>query len=387
MKQNKKPIKIAIISPLFPNKKNPVSGIFVRQQSKYIAREGHDVTILTTGTKDDKKEEIIDGVPVYRLSNTNLSPVKSLFFSLKCIKMINYLNKKSRVDVIIQNFVGISTIIIGIASKIQKKKFVVISHGTSWELPKDNFFKNAIIRLALSVPDVVVCVSRKTAELLSQNTNQKKLIVINNGIDPETLNPTISNAFLRKKLGLGNKIVLLSVCNLVQKKGIDAIINALAKALKTNSNLEYIIIGDGPEKNNLMELSKKLGMEGHIRFLGVKTGDELSNYYNLCDIFIMMSRDINNEIESFGIAYIEASYFGKPVIAGKSGGTEDAVVNNKTGFIVNSEDEERLIRKIKLLAGSKKLRNKLGNAGRSRVVKGFFWKHNARKLTDTINSI
>ena len=125
----------------------------------------------------------------------------------------------------------------------------------------------------------------------------------------------------------------------------------------------------------------------NVKLLGIKVGTDLANFYNMCDIFILMSRDLKYTIESFGIAYIEASYFGKPVIAGLSGGTEDAVVDGKTGFLVRSDDTGNLFKKIALLIKDKKLREKLGRAGRKRVIQGFFWKHNAKKLIKLLNSL
>lgn len=380
-------MKIIIISYIYPNRLNPMLGIFVRQQSKYIAREGHEIHILTTGSSQDKEEEVVDNTRVHRLINIdNKLSLKGLLFSLKCMKMIASLNKKSGIDFVIQNFVGLNTILIGTVTKLLKKKFIVVSHGTSWELPKKNFMKNLIIKTALFMPDKIICVSKKTEELLEPNAKRNKLVVINNGIDPEWLKPDINKEKFRKKLGIDNKLILLSVCSLVPKKGIDIIIKALPKITKKFPNLVYLIIGDGPEKENLKNLTNKLGLGKNIKFLGTKIGNELANYYNLCDIFILMSRDLKNTIESFGIVYIEASYFGKPVIAGLSGGTQDAVVDGKTGFLVKPDDVESLAEKTALLIKNRKLRENLGDAGRKRVVGGFLWKHNVRKLMDEIDN-
>lgn len=379
-------MKIAVISYIYPNKSDPALGIFVRQQSKYIAREGHEVHILTTGTSQDKEEEIVDGTRVHRLIKIDTKlPLNGLLFPLRCIKKIMSLNKESNLDFIIQNFVGINTILMGITAKLIRKRFIVISHGTSWELPKKNFIKNLMIKIALAFPDKIICVSRKTEELLKPNAKNSKLVVINNGIDPEWLKPDIGSDKLRKKLGLDNKIVLLSVASLVPKKGIDIIINVLPKIIKEFPNLMYFIIGNGPEKENLANLTGKLDLEKNVKFLGIKTGSELANYYNICDIFILMSRDLKYTIESFGIVYIEAAYFGKPVIAGLSGGTEDAVIDGKTGFLVNPDDAENLVKKLALLIKNKKLREKFGKAGKKRVINGFLWKHNVRKLMDVLD--
>jgi glycosyltransferase involved in cell wall biosynthesis len=379
-------MKIAIISYIYPNKVNPSLGLFVHQQAKYIAKEGHDVNVIVMRTKDDKPKENIDGVMAYKVANINSQKLISGFlFLFNSIKKLYQLNKNGELDLVIGNFLGIHTIITGIFLRAINKKFIVISHGTSWELPKKSKFKNLIIKLALSFPDKIVCVSRETKELLSQNTDKKNLVIINNGMDPDFLTPSKSKQQFKKELGISNELVILSVSHLVKKKGVDVIIRSLPNVIKEYPLLKYFIVGEGIEKARLKELVSSLNLQKNIKFVGRKIGSELANYYNLCDFFILMSRDLKDIIESFGIVYIEASYFGKPVIAGKSGGTADAVVDGKTGYIIKYDNIKKLEKTILLLLKNKKLRDKLGEAGRKRVLKEFLWKNNVEKLLDLYN--
>jgi phosphatidylinositol alpha-1,6-mannosyltransferase len=225
-------------------------------------------------------------------------------------------------------------------------------------------------------------VSNYVAKLASQYTKKSKIVVIKNGVDTEKLILTKSLSKFKKEINLKNEIILLSVGNLVERKGIDIVLSALPDVIKSYPSLKYFIIGAGPEKENLQKLIKGLNLRKHVVFAGDVDNKHLANFYNLCDIFVLMSRTIKEKagIEGFGIVYIEASYFGKPVIGGKSGGTADAIVDGVTGYRIEPKNTEDLKNKLILLLKNEKLRKKLGQQGMKRVKNQFLWKHNVEKL-------
>lgn len=385
-------MNIVVISYIYPKRINPSQGLYIHQQAKYLAKLGHNVDVITTRSHSDKEEETVENVNIHRVSMHigagkrefhKVDPKPAGFiFLVNSLRKIFELKKEEGIDLIIGQFIGISTIVFGMASRLMGIKFVAVSHGTGWELPKKNRLQNFLIRLALSFPDKIVCVSNKTKELLSHNTDQRKLFVINNGMDPEYLAPSKSRQQFKKELRIKNELIILSVANLVGKKGVDIVIRAVSNVVKKYPNMIYLIVGDGVDKEKLENLVKELNLEKKIRFEGRKIGSELANYYNVCDLFALMSQDVESGIESFGIVYIEASYFGKAVIAGASGGTRDAVLDGKTGLLVNPSDEKILEKTILMLLKNKKLRYKLGKAGKARVLQGFLWKNNAKKLVE-----
>ena len=117
-----------------------------------------------------------------------------------------------------------------------------------------------------------------------------------------------------------------------------------------------------------------------IIFLGQITDDDKWAWLELCDIFIMPSRNINGDYEGFGIVYLEANLAGKPVIAGDSGGVRDAVINNINGLLVNPENAQEIAAVVIKLASDAKLRQDLGSQGKRRVVENF----NAKKLVEKL---
>lgn len=367
-------MNILIVSYIYPNKNDLRLGLFVHEQAKELIRHGHKVIVITSSPDSDVKE-VFEGVIVYRLSSPKF--LKGMFFNLRLLPRI--IELKNKVDIIHLHFVGLNSIFCWTASKMIKAPLVATVHGID-VCPK-NFLHNYLIKFYLSFPKKIMAVSKYTMELAALNTDRKKLTIVNNGVDLEKLKVTKSKEMMKKELGLENKKILLSVGGLVKRKGIDIIIKALPDVVKSVPNLAYIVIGRGRELDNLKELAKSLNLQDKVRFLGYISDKEIANYFNLCDVFVLMSNTIKDKggIEGFGIVYIEASAMGKPVIGGKSGGTGDAIVDNATGFRVQPNNINELKKKLILLLKNEKLREKMGAAGRKRVLESFLWKHNVEK--------
>ncbi|MBU1178315.1 glycosyltransferase family 4 protein, partial [Patescibacteria group bacterium] len=110
------------------------------------------------------------------------------------------------------------------------------------------------------------------------------------------------------------------------------------------------------------------------------------NFYNASDIFLMPSRTIKSkqDVEGFGIVYLEASACGKPIIAGQGGGVGEAVTDQETGLLINSEKPAEISQAIIKLLNDNELALKLGQNGRKRVKQEFNWDELAQKLITTL---
>lgn len=353
----------------YVNKIDPDKNIFVYEQAKELIRQGHEVYIITKRTDASSLYEFKDGLRVYRQS-TNFQMLKKIFS----------LDREINFDILHSHFIDISTLLGGISSIILKKRLVATAHGV--DVLPNGFIADAFKRFLFIFPKRVMCVSRYTANLASRFTSKRKLVVVNNGIDLEKLEPTKTRRQFKKENNLENKVVLLSVGALIKRKGLDLVLKALPAIVKEIPNLIYVIIGRGSEFNNLKQLTKDLGMDKYVFFNTYYLTDEkIANFYNIADVFILMSRTTKEEfgVEGFGIAYIEASFFEVPVIGGKSGGTGDAVIDGKTGFLITPGNQKELINKLLLLLQNKKQRKKMGKSGKEFVLNSRLWKHNIQK--------
>ena len=154
-------------------------------------------------------------------------------------------------------------------------------------------------------------------------------------------------------------------------------------------NAKYFVVGKGSYETKLRDLTRELNLESHVVFAGFVPQDELPLYYWASDVFVMPSRIErgSGDVEGFGISFLEANVCGKPVVAGRSGGVEDAVVHGKTGLLVDPESEEVVAEKIIELLTNEKLAATLGSQGRNRILDQFTWNHIAQMYLNVLGLI
>ena len=267
-------MKICIITMEYVNKIDPDKNIFVYEQAKELVRQGHEVYIITKRSDASALYEIKDGIKVYRQPT-----------SYQMLKKIFSLNKDMNFDVLHSHFIDLSTLLGGISSIILRKRFVATAHGL--DVLPGGFIEDAFKRFLFLFPKKVMCVSGYTAGLAGRLTSEKKIVVVNNGVDLEKLNPTKTRRQFRKEKKLGNKLVLLSVGALIKRKGFDLILKALPNIVKKFPNLVYVIVGRGTEFNELKRTTKHLGIDKNVIFYNYYLTDkEITNFYNIADIFI-----------------------------------------------------------------------------------------------------
>jgi len=137
----------------------------------------------------------------------------------------------------------------------------------------------------------------------------------------------------------------------------------------------------------LKALAKALNLQDRVIFVGFIPDDDLPRYYELCDVFLLLTREIKERgnVEGFGMVFIEANACGKAVVGGKAGGTPEAIVDGKTGFLVDplnlSEISERLIQ----LLANEDLAKRLGDEGRKRAEREFSWPKKSQEFWEAIS--
>jgi phosphatidylinositol alpha-1,6-mannosyltransferase len=214
----------------------------------------------------------------------------------------------------------------------------------------------------------------------SKGIDQAKIVPISLGADPDLLYPLNSSevAGLRRKYNCEKRMIILTVGNLITRKGQDMVIRALPKVIREIPDILYLIAGMGKDEMYFKELAESLGISRNIRFMGaVNSREMVRELYNICDIFVMVSRldERAGSVENFGIVYLEANACGKPVIGGKSGGVPEAIVDGETGLLVDPENPGDIAQAILKLLNDRELAHRLGEKGRRRVVEYLNWKN------------
>ncbi|XOU94873.1 MAG: glycosyltransferase family 4 protein [Candidatus Kerfeldbacteria bacterium] len=273
-------------------------------------------------------------------------------------------------------------------------KYHVYVYGQDLLIARDSKRKTKIIHKVLKNADKIIACSNYTKQLAVKNgANENNTIVvypIPKNLKIESLSPEQVNEFKKEK-GLENRKVILSVGNLVKRKGQDMVIKSIAKIKQNNSNILYIIIGSGPNIDDLRKLIVRLDLVKYVKILEHVTNEELPIYYSVCDIFIMPSRYLRNnnnqpiDVEGFGMVFLEANLYGKPVIGGLVGGQIDAIEDNVSGYLVDPENLEKITEKIQLLLNNSELANELGLAGKKRALENFNWDIEIEKIKKIID--
>ncbi len=145
---------------------------------------------------------------------------------------------------------------------------------------------------------------------------------------------------------------LLSVCRLSEpRKSIDVVLRALAR-LKSRFAFAYAIAGDGPLRAPLEQLARDLDLGDRVRFLGEVDDLELSRCYASADLFVLASNASKTSFEGFGIVYLEAGACGTPVLAARTGGANEAVLDGVTGMLIDEVSVEAVTNALaRFLAG------------------------------------
>jgi phosphatidylinositol alpha-1,6-mannosyltransferase len=270
-------------------------------------------------------------------------------------------------------------------------KFAVYAHGNEVLSAAANSWRGA--RRALRTADAVFANSRYTAGLLTDRigTRRERVHIVHPGCDPEAFSPGEPDASLHAEWPIlsGADPVLLTVGNLVERKGQDLVLQCLPELRKTWPKLVYVIAGAGPNRAPLEKIARTLGVSESVCFAGRPGPQALRNLYRRCDVMVMPSRlrQEQHDVEGFGIVFLEANACGKPVIGGRSGGMADAIVHGETGFAVDSADAGDLTRHLQLLLADRQLAARLGANGRRRVVAELSWTAVARRVADITDDL
>ena len=269
-----------------------------------------------------------------------------------------------------------------LAAKLTKRPLIAVTHDVyrstlPWRAARD---------LVLRKASRNVCVSSYTASLVAAcGVDPHKICVISNGVDLREIESR------RARTGSSRRVdaaftdrgpIVLTVARLVRSKGIQRVIGAMPRIVSEAPGTRYVIVGDGGDREHLMRLAAESDVAGAITFLGPLTDDEKFDCYSRCDVFALPS-----ENEGFGIVYLEANAFGKPVVGGRIGGIPDAVVHGETGLLVDPRSDSEVAEAIIRLLKNPDEARRLGDNGRRRVEDEFTWSQSARKLLSVIRGV
>ena len=340
---------------------------YTSQLALHLAKSNFNVTVLASMSPAHKSVDLE-------------SPYEIVRYSSKIDLYKNCLIEMPRTDLIFIVQRGNYLTLAYHINKVLRRPYVVALHGHEVQSKKRKHIIKKMNYASALIPGSAYAANH----FKELGVDPALITVINHGTAPVMKN----NVDIRTKYKLDGKQIILTVARLIKHKGQDHLIKSLPKILEKIPNAHYLLVGDGPDKDYLEDMVfNQLGLGEHVTFAGAISDENVAACYYECDIFAMISRQYKNNVEGFGIAFLEAGYAGKAVVGGDSGGIPDAVEHNKTGILVDPNDlDEIAIAIIDLLRNENK-RTEYGENGKNRVLKGFTWEKVAQTYANLFNKI
>jgi phosphatidylinositol alpha-1,6-mannosyltransferase len=276
---------------------------------------------------------------------------------------------------------GVPLPVVGPALDSEGIPYVVLTHGVEvWAAQVPGF--SSALRLGLSRARAVTALSHFTAGFLRPLVPPEiPLTVLHAAVDPDRFSPTANGSPVRDRYHLDGRPVVLCVSRLVPRKGQDVLAAGMALVHRLVPDAVLLVVGDGPSRG-AVEAAARVAPAGSVVLAGEVPDDELPAYYSSCDLFAMpcRSRWAGLEVEGFGIVFLEAAASAKAVVAGRSGGAAEAVVDGETGLLVEGREPKAVALAITRLLLDERLRGRMGAAGRAHVERSHTWPMRAAEL-------
>lgn len=319
--------------------------------------------------------KILKSLDIFRYGKTALS-LKLLYV------LIPFLDEGEKFDIIHCHF-GLNGIIGAYLKEIGiNGKLVTTFHGYDMSSFIINNGNNVYNKLFINGNLFLPISNYWRKKLIRLGCNEKKTIVHRMGINLEKFK------FSERRKKSGGSIGVLTVGRLIEKKGHEYAIKAIAKIVRKYRNIEYIIAGGGPLRSKLEDLVSELGIESYIKFLGAVEQNEVLKLYYESHIFVLLSVTASNgDQEGIPVVLMEAQATGLPVISTYHTGIPEVVLDGKSGFLIPEKDVNALAERLEYLIEHPELWPEMGRAGRKFVEEKYDIKKLNQKLVEIYQNL
>jgi glycosyltransferase involved in cell wall biosynthesis len=240
-----------------------------------------------------------------------------------------------------------------LAAKLTGVTIIGVSRGWTSHTLKVKIYEFIELIVLRHMQKVVAVSDAKLKELVKAGIPERKICKIENTI---TLSPNLEDrrADFRKELGIKEDEILVgTIGRLSQEKGHKYLIMSAAEVKKTMPNAKFVLVGNGPERKNLENLTQNLKLNQEVIFSGWR--DDVGRIYAALDVFVLPSL-----MEGLPNVLLEAATYKKPIITTNVGGCKEVVQHQQTGLLVKPKDVNELTQALLLLLRDKATRDKLG---------------------------
>lgn len=256
-----------------------------------------------------------------------------------------------------------------LAKLLGGRSFGVLFHGLDLLYADRSAWKRWLVKTICQHAYLLSVNSETTASILKRFTDRSPL-VLTPGVEPKTY---LAKQEARERLGIGlDERVVLGVARLVPRKGFDVLIEAVSQL---EGPVRLVMVGRGPDEERLRAL---MGGNLNMELKTNVTDEERDLWYAAADVFALPVREEKDDVEGFGMVFLEASMAGLPIVAGKSGGVAEAVVDGVTGSLVDPRDSKAVANALRVFLDHPDVAVAFGQAGKARALADFRWQDRAR---------
>lgn len=366
----------------------------VRPEAYTLKNKGYEVTVICPRGQDRKAYEIVNGVHVYRYPSPPEGEGLPGFlveysYAMICTFVLSlYVWVRHGFDVIHSHNPPDLFVFLALFYKVFGKKYIFDHHDLTPEVyqvktasDQNSFVYQMLVfleKLSCRVADHVIATNQsyKEIEIARSCVAAHKVTVVRNAPDSSHLREVAPDPELRKKADT----IICYLGEMARQDGIDYLLRALSHLLHDlrYHNFYCVLLGTGPELDNLKQLANELDLDDHVWFYGWANGDELSLVLSSSDICV--DPDPSNPFNDVStmVKITEYMALGKPIVAFDL--PEHRYTARHSALYVKDNNELEFARAIKFLIDSPKLRQQMGAYGRERIETKLSWKHSATNL-------
>jgi glycosyltransferase involved in cell wall biosynthesis len=353
-------VRIVQVAPFFHPHAGGVES-HVRSLAREFAREGHDVTVVTSRFRSSlPREETMEGYRVVRTRTLGVA------FNTPFDVGTAWALRRREADVVHLHYPPPLTSFFATQSLAGRGIPVCLTYHC--DLYLDGLAGRGLASLyqRVFVPPTLRRVDRIVVHTRSYGSTSaalrgRPLEVVPSVVDLDWFRPGIDASALRGDLRLDGKRVLAFTGRLVPHKGVDVILQALRLL---PDDVVLLVVGSGPRLRALVALARRLGVGERVRFCASVSDDALPRFLALADVFVFPSQ---NRLEGFGLAVAEAMAMGLPVVITDMPGVREVIEDGREGLLAEPLLADDLAAKLRVLLDDPALARRMGTAGRRRA--------------------
>ena len=334
---------------------------------KYFNDAGHEILWISLVPR---KYEI-PGVEYHELSSSPL-PLGLVRATIRLRKIL----RQWQPDVIHVHYIGIYGLL---ALLTGFRPIISTAWGSDILLTRNSIMKRLIIQTVLRRCVAVICATKHIRKIIMEyGVKSERIHRINFGVDVKQFHPYQQCSDIRKRLGIGDALVVISTRYFEPVYDIPTLLKAVPKVLKEHPCTHFILVGQGSCEAELKALSGNLGINKAVHFIGSIPNDEMPGYFTAADIYVSTS------LSDGGIAASasEAMACGLPVIITDSASNSDWIEDGVNGFLFPTGDVEALATRLISLIESADSRKQIGTAGQHFIAKHNDYYHEMEKMNN-----